>query len=537
MPRPLPVLLVVLAVVAGPVAALAIAPPSDPQYAAQTGPGGALALIRQPQALAAIGSTPLQDVLVSTFDTGLDLDHPEFAGRLATVPAGTPAPKVYGAPSPARVPPGGSPGWDMLGTNVPGDGTLKPDADPDDPVGQTGHGTAVAGVLGAAAGNGVGGAGVAPNARFLAMRTCWDDDECYQSIQADATEWAAARGVRVISMSWICCDAAAGAAWGDGFSTALAAATNVLFVAIPGGNGEGGRTAPATRRPCGDDAPNVLCVSTSSPTDGLDCGETSPAIVDLAVPTQNSITAVNGGGTGPTGCATSFAAPTAAGAAAVLFGLDPTATPAQVRAALIDSARPAAAWAGRSVSGGILDLEAAVKLFAQRRGVTLVPDGGATTTGTTPQTTTTTQATTPTTTTNPVDRTPPVLGAATLSRTAFVATRTNPGPSAVLTVKLNEAGALRITYGRRAAGRRKGSRCVAPASARRGARCVRFLPAGSLRIGGLRSGTSRVTFRPRITDGRALATGSYRAILQPVDAAGNVGRARTLTLTVVRRRG
>src|SRR5262249_6838848 len=74
---------------------------------------------------------------------------------------------------------------------------------------------------------------------------------------------------------------------------------------------------------------------------------------------------------GPTFCATSFAAPTAAGAAAVLFGLDPTATPAVVKQALIDSARPVASWAGKSVSGGVLDLDAAVKLFAERRRITL----------------------------------------------------------------------------------------------------------------------------------------------------------------------
>ncbi len=82
-------------------------------------------------------------------------------------------------------------------------GAVAPDPDPTDPVGQTSHGTAVAGILGAAFNNGVGGVGVAPNARFLAIRSCWDDDDCFQSIQADAVDWAVARGVRVFSMSWL----------------------------------------------------------------------------------------------------------------------------------------------------------------------------------------------------------------------------------------------------------------------------------------------------------------------------------------------
>ena len=307
-------------------------------------------------------------MLVTNLDTGLDLDHPEFSGRLATVAAGTPAPLSFGSPPPppTTVPAGGSPGWDLLGT-LTESLVLAPDPDPTDPVGQTSHGTAVAGILGAAFNNGVGGVGVAPNARFLAIRSCWDDDDCFQSIQADAVDWAVARGVRVFSMSWL----ATKDDYETSFKPSVAAASNALFVAIPGGNGEGGQLADLDRRPCGDPASNILCVSTSSPTDGQDCGEYNPTMVDLAVPTQNNITTTNGGGTGPTGCATSFAAPMAAGAAAVLFGLDPTATPAVVKQALIDSARPVAAWAGKSVSGGVLDLDAAVRLFAQRRGIAL----------------------------------------------------------------------------------------------------------------------------------------------------------------------
>ena len=132
-------------------------------------------------------------------------------------------------------------------------------------------------------------------------------------------------------------------------------------------------------------------------------------MVDLAVPTQNNITTTNGGGTGPTGCATSFAAPMAAGAAAVLFGLDPTASPAVVKQALIDSARPVAAWAGKSVSGGVLDLDAAVRLFAQRRGITLQ----STTAPPSPPAPPLSPPAPPTTTaapaTPPPDRTPPTL--------------------------------------------------------------------------------------------------------------------------------
>src|SRR3954453_15377670 len=89
-----------------------------------------------------------------------------------------------------------------------------------------------AGVLVAAWNNGAGGAREAPNARFVALRPCWGDDQCYQYVQASAFNWAADRGVRVVSMSWL-----AGAPFEDDLRTAITSHPNVLFVAIPSGNG------------------------------------------------------------------------------------------------------------------------------------------------------------------------------------------------------------------------------------------------------------------------------------------------------------
>jgi hypothetical protein len=508
----------------GTTPASAIAPPNDPLYAQQIAPGGALSLIHEPAALATIGQTPLHDVLVTNLDTGIDLANPDLASRLTTVPAGTPAPLTYGGPptGPSAVPTGGSPGWDMLGFAAqPVDGSVAPDADPTDPAGRTGHGTEVAGVLGQAFNNGFGGVGVAPNARFLAMRSCWDFDDCFGSIQADAAPWAVARGVRVISMSWGCCDVNAGAPWGDGYDTAIHNATNTLFVAIPGGNG-GATLAPDTRRPCGDPSPNVLCVSTSSPTDGLDCGEYSPTIVDLAVPTQNNVTTFNGGPSGPTGCATSLASPAAAGAAAVLFGLDPAATPADVKQALIDSARQVPAWAGKSVSGGILDLDAAVKLFAQRRGIALIPDPVVP-----PPPPPLPPPPPPPLAPSGRDRIAPLLSLLRLSHTRFTA-----AGGALLTVTLSEPATLTLRMSRTVRGARVGHVCRARTAARRRAACTRYVSVTTKHLRGLGAGTSRVRFRARTDGGTAVAAGRYRAITTAADAAGNRSSSRTLRFTV-----
>jgi hypothetical protein len=346
---------------------LALAMPGAAPAAAPTDPlsptaaDSPLRIMRVPEALDRVGR-PLQDVLVAVPDTGLDLTHPDLQSRLFVFAQPTPVPDADGG-APHTVAAGAS-GWDFIGTNA--EPNLAPDADPSD---FGAHGTAVTGVLGGAWNNGQGGAGVAPNARFLAMRTCWPNDDCFQYVQATAVNWAASLGARVVSMSWL------SGPLEPEFQASITGSTNTLFVTIPSGNGGATDADPdgANRMPCNLNSPNVLCVSTSSPADGLDCGDYGASTVDVAVPTQGGVTTAVGGGFAPTSCATSFAAPTAAGVATILFGLDPTATPADVKSAIIDSARRVPAWSGRSVSGGIVDAEAAVVLFSQRRNIPLAP--------------------------------------------------------------------------------------------------------------------------------------------------------------------
>lgn len=388
----------------GSASAGALPVPNDPGYASQSASGGALAVINYPQALIDIGATPLQDVPVAALDTGVDLTHPDLASRLVTFAAPvTVAPFAGDGSNNGGTAPAGSHGWNFLAdlndndyANLYGHAGNADPSDPNSVEGTTGHGTAVTGLMAAASGNGLGGVGVAPNARILAIRSCWDGDNCPGFVQPQAIQLAAAQGVRVISTSWNMAQSDFDTPKSGSSKAAVEAASNTLFVALAGGNG-GPDLLPDSQRPCGLSSiePNVICVSTSSPSDGLDCGEVSPTIVDLAVPTENNYTTVNGGAFAGTGCATSYASPTLAGAAAILFGLDPSATPAVVKAALMDSARKAAAWTGKSVTGGVLDLDAAVKLFAQRRHITLEPDPAITTTTTTSTTTTTTTTPTP----------------------------------------------------------------------------------------------------------------------------------------------
>ena len=124
-----------------------------------------------------------------------------------------------------------------------------------------------------------------------------------------------------------------------------------------------------------------------------------------------------------------------------------------------------------------------------------------------------------------IDRTAPVLGRLRLTHSRFRA-RTK------LTTTISEASRLRLAVERRATGRRDHGRCVARAAAKKAARCTRWVPRGVALTRAL-AGPGRVTlaFNARV-NGRRLAPGRYRFVLEASDAAGN-RTVRRATFTVV----
>lgn len=107
------------------------------------------------------------EVVVAVIDSGVDGSHPEFQGQLLTGIDFTETPPV----------PGG---------NVDG----------------YGHGTHVAGVIGALPDNGIGIAGIAPGCKILPVRIFnnWGHSESGRS--AAAVIWAVDHGAKVINASW-----------------------------------------------------------------------------------------------------------------------------------------------------------------------------------------------------------------------------------------------------------------------------------------------------------------------------------------------
>lgn len=134
--------------------------PNDPLLPAQYG----LTITGTDKAWTA---TKGKGVVVAVIDSGIDGQHPEFQGQLLK-------------------------GMDFTGkTPVAGGDTDG-----------YGHGTHVAGVIGARQGNGEGISGVAPDCKLLPVRIFNDHGHSTGGVSAQAVIWAVDHGAQVINASW-----------------------------------------------------------------------------------------------------------------------------------------------------------------------------------------------------------------------------------------------------------------------------------------------------------------------------------------------
>lgn len=130
------------------------------------------------------------EVVVAVVDSGVDLQHPDLQANL-WVNAGEIA--GNGLDDDGN-------GWidDVHGYDFAADYTSE-DADPDD---ESGHGTHVAGIIGAAAGNGLGGRGVNQNVSIMAVKAFSNTGFTTDYHLAKAVNYAVANGADIINASW-----------------------------------------------------------------------------------------------------------------------------------------------------------------------------------------------------------------------------------------------------------------------------------------------------------------------------------------------
>ncbi len=218
-----------------------------------------------------------------------------------------------------------------------GSGLLKfPDAS---------HGTGVAGLMGAARGNGYGIDGVADNVRIIAIKAVPNGDE-YDKDIAKAIRYAVDNGAKVINMSfgkklsphkdWV--DAA----------FKYAASKDVLLVQASGNDNQNMDVKPQFPNDTfedgsSSDSPNVICVGAS----GAYKDETLAASfsnygkknVDVFAPGAK-VTSIDKDEEFNTADGTSFASPIVAGIAGLILEYYPTLSARQLKQVILQSATP-----------------------------------------------------------------------------------------------------------------------------------------------------------------------------------------------------
>lgn len=103
------------------------------------------------------------NIVIAVVDTGLNMNHPEFAGRIAS-------------------------GYDFINND-------------DDPTDDNGHGTHTSGIIGAAVGNGIGSAGICPQCQIMPVKVLNQNNAGTWSSVAKGILFATDNGARVINLS------------------------------------------------------------------------------------------------------------------------------------------------------------------------------------------------------------------------------------------------------------------------------------------------------------------------------------------------
>lgn len=282
-------------------------------------------------------------VMIGFIDTGLYFEHPEFAGQVAINP-------LEDLNGNGRLDPADLNGVDDDGNGYVDDVAgydfvdrpwvveagdyhgVDPDASEDTaPGGGRGHGTNIAGILGAAA-NGEGIAGVAPAAKLLPIRAFGADGQAEDDDLAAAILYAAARGADVVNLSF------GQIYYSPLLHSAIQYATEagVLFVASGGNTGGDQPHYPS-------DYPEVVSVAwLNEAGDALASRATHGIGIDLGAPGSFVYTTVmpttEDGDIYARRSGSSVAAPQVAGVAALLRSVNPDLSAAALRQALTGSA-------------------------------------------------------------------------------------------------------------------------------------------------------------------------------------------------------
>ncbi len=280
--------------------------PNDPSFFQQIN----LSSIQVPQTWDLAASS--QEVLVAVIDTGVDTQHPDLAPNIwqnyAEIANG-----ANGIDDDGNGYVDDFHGWNFVAGN-------------NDVYDDQGHGTHVAGIIAAVSDNGVGIAGIAPNARILPVKALDVNGYGTYAQVAEAIIYAANQGARIINLGF----------GGTGHSQVLQVAVNyalargVIVIAAAGNSGTDVAYYPAAY-------PGVISVSAVDnglmwapfSTFGSTTGLSAPGIDIYSTYPDGRYSQMSG---------TSMSSASVSGVAALLAGQPQFSNSVSLRAALLDTA-------------------------------------------------------------------------------------------------------------------------------------------------------------------------------------------------------
>jgi subtilisin family serine protease len=287
--------------------------------------------------------------IVAILDTGIDFNHPDLAANVFT------APRQFSVTinSLTLTCQPGTHGYNALNNSCA-------------PLDDNGHGTHVAGIIGAVGNNSVGVTGVNWTANLMPLKILAQDGTGTTTDAIKAIEFAiqakAALGadgnVRVLNASW------GGVAYSQALEAEIQAANtaDMLFVAAAGSNSNDNDVTP--HYPASFPGSNVVSVAAVDNAGHLawftNYGTTS---VDLGAPGSSTYSTLPNNNYGYLG-GTSMSAPFVSGAAALVLSVCPSNT-ATLKSRLLSSVDPDASLAGKTVSGGRLNVGTAIQQCLQ----------------------------------------------------------------------------------------------------------------------------------------------------------------------------
>ncbi|MFZ5829036.1 MAG: S8 family serine peptidase [Planctomycetota bacterium] len=285
-------------------------------------------------------TTGSSSIVVGVIDTGVDYNHPDLAANIWTNPG------------------------EIAGNGIDDDGNGFVDDihgfdfvnNDGDPMDDHGHGTHCAGTIAGRGNNGQGVAGVAWNSSVMALKFLSSSGSGSISNAVRALNYATMMrtmygvDIRVTSNSW------GGGGYSSSMDSAILASeqAGMLFVAAAGNDAQNNDVV--ANYPSNYTSASVIAVAATDHNDNLaSFSNYGATTVDLAAPGVNIYSCRPGGGYQYMS-GTSMATPHVAGAVALLWSANPSASASEIKAALLAGVDPVASLSGKVATGGRLNV-------------------------------------------------------------------------------------------------------------------------------------------------------------------------------------